>query len=532
MVRSLRWRIQLWYGLLLAIVLIGFVAFVYLRLRELEFRRIDAELEGAANSLVAVLRGLPPVELEEPPPRRATANAADADAAAAERDAEIWTPWVWDGHGEWDESLAEPVLGAEVLPWQRSLVLPPGFMFRNEDSPYYFLVWQQGRGTIARSPFAPSPDEIEFVDYAPETAPLIYSIRDMRHAVQRGPAETFVVVARSIHREIVNLDHWLLRLAVVSLVIYAGAILGGGWLSKQALQPLVRMSQTAAAISAENLSQRIDATRIDAELAQLAETLNATFARLELAFTRQAAFTADASHELRTPLTTLLGRLELLLLQMPSGAKQPGDNSIADELRVCLRSAKRMKSLVEQLLLLAKADAGKLPLESQPFDWSPVVEECVELLAPLAAEKQVTLTTDLPSVEVVGDPGLLSQVVLNLVTNAIQNHRPGGSVRVELQTQPDAAVLSVSDDGPGIPPADRDRVFERFYRADQSRSREAGGNGLGLAITKSIVVAHRGEISFESQPGLGTIFRVRLPLRPLSPFVSAASGGEAGISSR
>jgi heavy metal sensor kinase len=479
------------------------IAFVVFRLRDQEFRRIDTELEGAANSLVSVLRGVPPPELS-----RGVAN-SEADAGE-EISQEPRGQATWERLGAWDDppgTASSPPRGTRR--WQRNLVLPPAFVYDNEDIPHYFIVWQTGTGVLARSQFAPAVSDIYVPRSLPPTAPYLYASREMRTIIQRGPQDTFVAVSRSINRELDRLNHWLAGLVLFSLALFAGATFGGGWLIQRALRPLEQMSTAAAAISADNLSQRIDVAEIDRELQQLADTLNATFARLEDSFQRQAAFTADASHELRTPLTILLGRLELLLMQMKSAGDQPAAN-MKEEVQVCFRAAQRMRGLVEQLLLLAKADAGKLPFEPQSFDLSPIVEECLELLTPLAEAKNVTIQTTLKPAEVLGDPQLLSQVVINLVTNAIQYNRPAGLVRVEVHTEPAGVLLEIADNGPGIPSADQGRVFERFFRVDASRSREGGGNGLGLAITRSIVQLHRGEIGLESSAEKGTTVRVRL----------------------
>ncbi|MCA9267123.1 MAG: hypothetical protein KDA41_01565, partial [Planctomycetales bacterium] len=265
------------------------------------------------------------------------------------------------------------------------------------------------------------------------------------------------------------------------------------------------MGAAAANISARNLKTRIAVEPLDAELAALAVTLNDAFDRLERDFDKQARFTADASHELRTPLTIILGHLDLAL-------KQPDiPEPTRKSLEACQRAARRMRSLTEQLLLLAKADAGKLLAERQAFDFSGAIEESLELLAPLAEERQVVVHEQLEPVEIFGDPALLAQVAVNLISNAIVHNRPGGTATVALSREGAGAVLRVSDTGPGLPDDALTRVFERFYRADESRSRDDGGAGLGLAITRAIVELHGGHIQVASETDLGTEFVVRLP---------------------
>jgi heavy metal sensor kinase len=266
------------------------------------------------------------------------------------------------------------------------------------------------------------------------------------------------------------------------------------------------MSAAAAAISATSLSRRIDVTEVDSELGKLASILNDTFGRLESAFARQVRFTADASHELRTPLAILHARAELTLSRL----REPEE--YRDALETCLRAARRMRSLVDGLLTLARADAGRLELRPQTLDLGALVSETVGLLEPLAEEKKVALSVSAPPLEMLADPTRLAQVVTNLTANAIHYNRPGGSVWVALEPGEREAILTVTDTGLGIPEEDRPHLFERFYRVDKARSREQGGSGLGLAICQSIVETLGGTIRFTTEVDRGTTFTVRLPL--------------------
>jgi signal transduction histidine kinase len=172
-----------------------------------------------------------------------------------------------------------------------------------------------------------------------------------------------------------------------------------------------------------------------------------------------------------------------------------------------------MSTLVQGLLTLARVDAGKLDLRLTVIDLEPLAAECIHLLQPLAAERKINIDSHLRSANVLGDASQLSQVLTNLLTNAIQYNRPGGSVDVQVDYDRSSATLRVTDSGPGIPAEARPRLFERFFRIDEARARSTGGNGLGLAICKSIVQAHQGEIGCDSGPeGKGTVFWIRLPL--------------------
>ena len=343
---------------------------------------------------------------------------------------------------------------------------------------------------------------------------------EFREAMTLGPHETRILVGRSIGPQLAQL-HWFAWQLVFTGSAVAAIGLAGGWLlSRRVLQPIAAMSTTAAAISASNLSQRINVQEVDSELGQLAEVLNAMFVRLEAAFERQASFVADASHELRTPISILLSHCELAL------SKPRSADDFRDTISTCLRASRRMKSLAEGLLTLARADAGKLDLQQDRVSLDRLVQESVAQLQPLADQKGISLSVDAEPVEIVGDAGRLTQVVTNLLTNAIHYNVAAGSVSVHVSHDADAAILTVSDTGCGIPQADWPHIFERFYRVDKARSRETGGYGLGLAICKSIIETHGGTITFASQAGRGTTFIVRLP----AVFSAAVVGKSPAIS--
>ena len=246
------------------------------------------------------------------------------------------------------------------------------------------------------------------------------------------------------------------------------------------------MSDTIDGINARRLSERIDLAEFDSELGWLGAILNEMLGRLESSFEQQVRFTADASHELRTPLSVILAHIELAL------SRPRSDEEYRDALSTCGRAAVRMKAMVEDLLTLARADAGQLELKAGPVDLDAIAEECVELLDALADRRGVTLELSGGPSTAWGDPDGLGRVLTNLVTNAILYNRPGGRVVVTTALEGNEAVLTVSDTGAGIPEEDQPMLFRRFYRADPARSREHGGSGLGLAICRSIVEAPRG----------------------------------------
>jgi heavy metal sensor kinase len=282
--------------------------------------------------------------------------------------------------------------------------------------------------------------------------------------------------------------------------------MGGGWrLVTNAFRPIEDISSAAAKIAAGDLSQRINTSETDTELGRLAGVLNSTFSRLEAAFSQQGRFTADAAHELRTPVSVLLTHAQ-------NGLASPG---LTDEQReafeACQRAGQRMRRLIESLLQLARLDAGQEDMKREAFDLSCVAQECIEMVRPLAAERQVSILSDLQTVDCHGDAERIGQVIMNLLTNAIYFNKDGGEVRVTAQATKEGAILKVSDTGAGIPEEDLPHVFERFYRVDKSRSRKQGRTGLGLAICRAIMDAHGGTITVSSQPGSGSVFEVTIP---------------------
>jgi heavy metal sensor kinase len=318
------------------------------------------------------------------------------------------------------------------------------------------------------------------------------------------PSEVEISVGCSIAPELHELKMTGLKLFSFGGIILILGLAGGGWLVSRAIKPIEQISSTAVKISAGDLSQRINIAETESELGKLAAVLNSTFARLESAFAQQKQFASDAAHELRTPVTVILTQTQTALNRERDAA------SYKETVAACQRAAQRMKKLISSLLELARLDAGQEQMKRLPFDFSKTIADCVELIRPLANERRVEIFSNLTPIEIAGDSERLAQVVTNLLTNAIQYNHEDGEVRVKLESQNDFAVLTVNDTGTGIPPEDLPRVFERFYRADKSRT---GSNaGLGLAISKSIIEAHGGAIEVSSEENIGTTFVVRLPL--------------------
>ena len=303
----------------------------------------------------------------------------------------------------------------------------------------------------------------------------------------------------------------LARFVQVCLVALAGATvlaaIGGRILATRGLRPVGRMVSAARRISVENLQERLDRSGTRDELDSLAETFNEMLDRIEWQVTQLRQFTADAAHEIRTPLAALRGNAEIAL-----SADRP-----ADELRAVLADGieeyDRLARIADDLLLLARADAGQDFIRRAPFALDVALADVIDLFTPLAEECGVKLTlAEHAPVRIAGDDGRLRQMIGNLLDNAIKFTPAGGSVQAALITSNGAAQLTVRDTGAGIAPDDLSRVFDRFYREDRARTRDRAGAGLGLAICRTIVEAHDGTIAVNGRPSGGTVVDVRIPL--------------------
>jgi two-component system, OmpR family, sensor kinase len=522
---SIRWRLQFWVGFLLVCVLGGFTFTVYELQRIHLLNQLDEELGQRVAEINRALRGnAPPHPLDHgpggPPPGRGRGGPPlDPGRGGPSRDRGPGGPPPDrgpGGAGPDNGPFSSPRGLREPRPFDGGWDARLGFTERQLSSEatalvdaasaanYYGAVWSYGGTLLKRSTNAP----------ADLRCPARYQA-DIRLLTQdRGPnREAFHFTelgdcilagcpltgyATAIHR------FTGLLLAVGSVVLVLG--LGGGWwLAGRAIRPIDQISATARRISAGNLSERVEVPEADNELGRLAGVLNTTFARLEAAFAQQRQFTADASHELRTPLAVLITEAQSTL------ARQRNADEYREAVEKCLVTAQEMRRLVESLLALARFDAGQDPIKCGKLDLSGVAAECVERIRPLADEARVHIQAELTPLECSGDREALAQVITNLLANAIIYSQPGGEVRISTSMLNDAVILTISDTGIGIVPEHLPRVFDRFYRADPSRSRADGHTGLGLAISEAIVEAHGGRVDVVSQVGVGSTFTVHLP---------------------
>jgi heavy metal sensor kinase len=309
-----------------------------------------------------------------------------------------------------------------------------------------------------------------------------------------------MIVARPVQKVVQHLREQLLGLSVmVPLFIVLGAFFGYLFV-KAALRPVDDMAQLARKISVSDLSERVPLPKSEGELRMLALTLNSMLERLELAFARLRAFTADTAHELRTPISTIRTILESSLGPFGDVRRE----AVVD----AIEEVSHLTEIVEKLLLLARADAGRLLSIREPIEMVELVRQVVDVVQVAASERRMDIrVTAAGPVTVAGDPLLLIRVIHNLLDNAVKYGREGGVIDVELKPE----GISIRDDGPGIAAEHLPRIFDRMYRADGSRSDRVPGTGLGLSIARSITEAHGGTLTAESIPGR-TTFLLKLPV--------------------
>ncbi len=290
-------------------------------------------------------------------------------------------------------------------------------------------------------------------------------------------------------------------------IVLAISVFGGYFLAKQSLRPVEEITRTTRKITATNLRERIHVKNPNDEIGRLTETLNNMIGRLEASFEQVQQFSLDASHELRTPLTIMRGEIELALRENKKGT------SYKKTLVSLLEEVLRMTSIIEGLILLAKADSGNAKLERKPTRLDSLVGEIKEDAELLAEQKKISVSISrLDEATVLGDAVRLRQLMLNLVDNAIKYTPEGGKVTLSLKLAEGNAQFAVEDTGIGIPDGELRKIFDRFYRVDKSRSRLPDGLGLGLSISKWIAEAHGGSLIAESRIGYGSKFTITIPI--------------------
>jgi two-component system heavy metal sensor histidine kinase CusS len=479
---SFRLKVALWTGLIAGVLLLGSGAVLWRISQQFNLSRLDREIRhlGQAN-LDRVQGGEHWARLE-----------AALQFVAGNRDSAPFVLWVKHN----DKVIYQSP------DWPQKLVAAD------------FDVSDQYEGANAPRPGAPVPPPPRRGEPISPTNPALplrsarfhtcaAEGRSWRVAVMGNPYVTLVLAAdlEDFDSRMAELRNTYLATLFVVLVLVAG---GSWFVAGRALRPVNALTQAAERVTARGLGQRIPVMTGDPEFNRLITVFNEMLDRLEQSFTQATRFSADASHELKTPLARLQAELEQALEAAPAGSpEQVAFSSLLDE--VC-----RLKAIVQKLLLLALADAGTLRLQPQPVDLTRqltgVVEDCRLQAAQLTVEHSLAA-----GVAVQADPDLLEQALQNLATNAIKYNRPGGRVRFELAVEQDSVMVQVANTGPAISAADRERIFERFYRADKSRRHDLEGVGLGLSLAREIVRAHGGELTLEASADGLNQFVVRLP---------------------
>lgn len=453
----LRLRLTLWYTVCLALILIAFIVFLYYRVQNSLVIQVDAALALAAD--------------------QALLNIGVADGQLAFQSAGIDPDALRGLSDDFTISLFTPDgASLDTFTTQDQLPVFPAQPIGFQTIPFQDDTWrvysqqvsvggQSGRLQVAQ--------ELDRIDQA--------------LASLRGQA--------------------LLGLPLALLL----AGLGGYFLADRALRPIDRVTQTARAVSASDLSRRIDYQGPADEVGRLARTFDRMLDRLEAAFAHERRFTDDAAHELRTPLTALKGRIGVTLSQ----PRRPADYQ--ETLREMEEQVDRLIRLSNDLLFMARLDGGEVQRPMANIELADFMGAVVDQMQPLAAVKSVTLVAELPAgLTLHGDMDLLIRLYLNLLDNAIKFTPPGGQVTVRGQRQNGQVVVSVHDTGPGIPAEHLPHLFERFYRVEDGRARDRangqGGAGLGLAIAYEIARFHGGVLTVQSEPGQGTTIAAQLPV--------------------
>jgi len=352
--------------------------------------------------------------------------------------------------------------------------------------------------------------------------------RTLTRTATVGGVAVVLRVARSEDQLRSQLSEILTVLVVGLPVVAIFAGLGGYLLARRALSPIDHLASEARRITADRLHERLSVPNPRDEIGRLAAVINETFARLEASFEQLRRFTADASHELRTPLAVIRGIGEVGLGETRTPAEYK------DAIGSMLEEVDRLTTLVDTLLRLSYGDAGTVRLAREPVELAQLTRDVVSSLTILAEERSQRITFDnAERVIAMADRLVLREAITNLLDNAIKYSPAGSSIDIRLSSDGHQAVLEFADRGSGIPASHRERIFDRFFRLDEARSRSDGGTGLGLAIAKWAVEVHGGRISVDENRSGGSVFRITLPLAALADagkqhaYATHASGGRS-----
>lgn len=332
------------------------------------------------------------------------------------------------------------------------------------------------------------------------------SIRVLQHDLEFLGRNFSVFVAESLMDSLTMIEtfrRFLLIIIPASIFIVS---LVGLWITRQSLKPIKTFSSRIETITHRNLNERIDAKTEAEELAVLADSFNEMLNRIQKAFEAEKRLISDASHELKTPVSVIKTHCDVIL------QKERTKEELLETLKTIKTVSENMGKLIKDLLSLARLDAGILsPANFKNISLNECIQQAIQLTAPLAEKKQVSIKTSLvDDINIFGDIDRLTEAFLNIIENAVNYNKDNGVVEITTSANNNNVNISIKDTGIGIKGDDLERIFERFYRADASRSTE--GTGLGLSIAKAIIEAHGGEIKAEGEFGKGSCFTVTLPL--------------------
>jgi heavy metal sensor kinase len=469
----MRSRLTLWYTCVLALVLVVFASAAYAYLARAARERTDQSLADDARSLALNLAA----EFEEDQTGDNAALEVARDFQFLDRQA-----FIFDEQGRAVTSSVAPAGGRGRDSWPDVAALAQSLA---------------GLAEAARGP-----------GRAYTTAHFGWSsVRAYAERTSIRGKTFFVAVAQSRRGQEEELARVRRAFYVAVPFGLLLASLGGYFLARKSLAPVVEMGDRAAHINAENLCERLPVGNERSELGRLARTFNELLARLDVSFEQQRRFMADASHELRTPVAIVCGESEVALSQAARSSEE-----YRESLTILHDEGRRLTRIVEDLFTLARADAGQYSLVPVTFYLDEAAAECVRAVRSLAARHGVSIRHEHgEEMSLRGDEALVRRMILNLLDNAIKYTPSGGEVRVELARADSSYKIRITDTGAGVPEEARPHIFERFYRADRARSRDGGGAGLGLSIAAWIAEAHGGCVALERSDKSGSAFLVTLP---------------------
>ena len=466
--RSLRWQMQFWHGIVLAIALAGFGMIAFRYQKSSDLKEIDLALEREITVLIENLRSdARPPRSPLPPPRQ-------------------HRPRMYRGYLSSEE--AKDLLDTNGL----------------EDD--YVILWRRNGSELASLGDVPDELPLPVAATGERTSNVQRTRGDYREVFRYLKQGECLLLGKSIQSERAQWYRLGWQLGGSGLGILALGLVGGWLFLSRAIRSIQSISQSASQFAGGKLETRIPNDGRRGELGQLTSDLNETFEQLEEAFARQSRFTADAAHELRTPVSVILSHAQAALV------REREASAYKEALTTCERGAKRLQQLIDSLLTLSKLDAKADEVPMGTVDLASVAQGSREFLNPLLIQRQLTLETQLDPAPCCGNVDQLHQVLMNLLSNAIHFSDTGQVIRLTTGADEAFAWARIADEGKGIAEEHFPHLFERFYRAESSRKRQAGGAGLGLAICQEILKGHVGSIQVESEEGIGTTFTVQIPV--------------------